>query len=201
MGAHGPLTDPGGHDSGGHGPGGHGSVEPRIWEPNKLPTAKLLACIHGMQKGDGGEGGQGRVVSGKGQILTTYRGPSSREREGGGGEPTRERGKTPTQPGGGVGQWHDLPPWRKAAAATTEPEAGGIRFYPGGPQNGCQECRATPGELGGRSGEWVRATMKHARKRRTRPIGYTQPVGYKSQSNSTQSNTAQSNMPQATDGD
>ena len=24
---------------------------------NKLPTAKLLACIHGMQKGDGGEGG------------------------------------------------------------------------------------------------------------------------------------------------
>ena len=79
---------------------------------HKLPTVKLLACIHGMQKGDGGEGGMWRVVSGKGQILTTYRGPSSREREGG-GEPTRERGKTPTQPGGGVCQWHDLPPWRK----------------------------------------------------------------------------------------
>ena len=52
---------------------------------HKLPTVKLLACIHGMQKGDGGEGGMWRVVSGKGQILTTYRGPSSREREGRGG--------------------------------------------------------------------------------------------------------------------
>ena len=69
---------------------------------NKLPTAKLLACIHGMQKGDGGEGGQGRVVSGKGQILTTHRGPSSREREGG-GDPPGETGETPTQPGGGGG--------------------------------------------------------------------------------------------------
>ena len=76
---------------------------------HKLPTVKLLACIHDMQKGDGGragtsggEGGQGRVVSGKGQILTTYRGPSSREREGG-GDPPGETGETPTQPGGGGG--------------------------------------------------------------------------------------------------
>ena len=44
---------------------------------NKLPTLKLPACIHDMQKGDGGEGGQGRVVSGKGHTLTTYRGPLS----------------------------------------------------------------------------------------------------------------------------
>ena len=78
---------------------------------HKLPTVKLLACIHGMQKGDGGEGGMWRVVSGKGQILTTYRGPSSREREGGGGNPPGKGGKP--QPRGGVGQWHDLPPWRK----------------------------------------------------------------------------------------
>ena len=65
---------------------------------NKLPTAKLLACIHGMQKGDGGEGGQGRVVSGKGQTLTTYRGPppgSGREggiQGGNGGIPNPTRG-------------------------------------------------------------------------------------------------------------
>ena len=66
-----------------------------------------------MQKGDGGEGGKGRVVSGKGQILTTYRGPSSREREGGGGNPPGKGGKPQPNQGGGVGQWHDLPPWRK----------------------------------------------------------------------------------------
>ena len=69
---------------------------------NKLPTAKLLACIHGMQKGDGGEGGQGRVVSGKGQILTTYRGPSSREREGGGGT-HQGKGENPNPTRGGSG--------------------------------------------------------------------------------------------------
>ena len=87
---------------------------------HKLPTVKLLACIHDMQKGDGGragtsggEGGQGRVVSGKGQILTTYRGPSSREREGGGGTHPGKRGKPQPNQGGVVGQWHDLPPWRK----------------------------------------------------------------------------------------
>ena len=73
-----------------------------------------------MQKGDGGEGGQGRVVSGKGQILTTYRGPSSREREGGGGT-HQGKGENPNPTRGGWGQWHDPPPWRKAAAAATEP--------------------------------------------------------------------------------
>ena len=67
---------------------------------NKLPTVKLPACIHDMQKGDGGEGGQGRVVSGKGQILTTYRGPSSREREGGGGT-HQGKGENPNPTRGG----------------------------------------------------------------------------------------------------
>ena len=76
---------------------------------HELQTAKLLACIHGMQKGDGGragtsggEGGQGRVVSGKGQILTTYRGPSSREREGGGGT-HQGKGENPNPTRGGSG--------------------------------------------------------------------------------------------------
>ena len=69
---------------------------------HKLPTVKLLACIHGMQKGDGGEGGMWRVVSGKGQILTTYRGPSSREREGGGGT-HQGKGENPNPTRGGSG--------------------------------------------------------------------------------------------------
>ena len=101
------------------------------------------------------------MVSGKGQILTTYRGPSSREREGGGGTHPGKRGKPQPNQGGVVGQWHDLPPWRKAAAATTG-EGGGEYVFTQGPQNGHQECRATPGELGGR--EWGRAAMKHMAK-------------------------------------
>ena len=88
-----------------------------------------------MQKGDGGEGGMWRVVSGKGQILTTYRGPSSREREGGGGTHPGKRGKPQPNQGVVVGQWHDLPPWRKAAAATTG-EGGGNTFLPRGPKTG-----------------------------------------------------------------
>ena len=140
------------------------------------------------------------MVSGKGQILTTYRGPSSREREGGGGTHPGTRGKPQPNQGGVVGQWHDLPPWRKAAAATTG-EGGGEYVFTQGPQNGHQECRATPGELGGR--EWGRAAMKHARKRRTRPIGYTQPVGYKrkwEEEGREDKKGKETHKPQATDG-
>ena len=49
---------------------------------------RRLNCLHAYtacRKATAARGGQGRVVSGKGQILTTYRGPSSREREGRGG--------------------------------------------------------------------------------------------------------------------
>ena len=64
---------------------------------------RRLNCLHAYtacRKATAARGGQGRVVSGKGQILTTYRGPSSREREGGGGT-HQGKGENPNPTRGG----------------------------------------------------------------------------------------------------
>ena len=77
-----------------------------------------------------------RVVSGKGQILTTYRGPSSREREGG-GEPTGGKGENPNPTRGG--EWANgmtCPPGGRRQRRQRQARGGGNTFLPRGPKTG-----------------------------------------------------------------
>ena len=77
-----------------------------------------------------------RVVSGKGQILTTYRGPSSREREGGGGT-HQGKGENPNPTRGG--EWANgmtCPPGGSEGSGGNDRRGGGNTFLPRGPKTG-----------------------------------------------------------------
>ena len=99
---------------------------------------RRLNCLHAYtacRKATAARGGQGRVVSGKGQILTTYRGPSSREREGGGGNPPGKGGKPQPNQGGEWANGMTCPPGGSEGSGGNDRRGGGgIRFYPGAPK-------------------------------------------------------------------